>query len=72
MRVDYSWRVGLEFSSIAEFKIAFTEYALLEGRDIRNIKNDKLRSRVKCCGQDCEIRLSSLRLVVPYFIVLIL
>ncbi|RYQ96710.1 hypothetical protein Ahy_B08g092561 [Arachis hypogaea] len=50
MSVDYEFRMGTEFNSIAEFKEAIKEHALLNGRDIRYVKNDKVRCRVKCKG----------------------
>ncbi|XP_016185895.1 uncharacterized protein LOC107627575 [Arachis ipaensis] len=50
MSVDYEFRLGTEFKSIAEFKEAIKEYALLNGRDIRYVKNDQVRCRVKCKG----------------------
>ncbi|RYR39073.1 hypothetical protein Ahy_A09g044497 [Arachis hypogaea] len=50
MSVDYEFRLGIEFKSIAEFKEAIKEHALLNGRDIRYVKNDQVRCRVKCKG----------------------
>ncbi|RYR59478.1 hypothetical protein Ahy_A05g025368 [Arachis hypogaea] len=50
MSVDYEFRLGTEFKSIAEFKEAIKEHALLNGRDIRYVKNDQVRCRVKCKG----------------------
>ncbi|RYR21805.1 hypothetical protein Ahy_B03g067120 [Arachis hypogaea] len=40
MSVDYDFRLGTEFKSIAEFKEAIKEHALLNGRDIRYVKNN--------------------------------
>ncbi|RYR16520.1 hypothetical protein Ahy_B04g073552 [Arachis hypogaea] len=50
MSVGYEFRLGTEFKSIAEFKEAIKEHALLNGRDIRYVKNDQVRCRVKCNG----------------------
>ncbi|RYR01493.1 hypothetical protein Ahy_B06g080366 [Arachis hypogaea] len=48
MNVDYEFRLGTKFKSIAEFKEAIKEHALLNGRDIRYVKNDQVRCKVKC------------------------
>ncbi|KAI5415887.1 hypothetical protein KIW84_041067 [Lathyrus oleraceus] len=40
---NYKFGVGLEFVSLDEFKEAITEWSLLNGREIRYIKNDKVR-----------------------------
>lgn len=54
MRHDYPWRMGLEFNSIAQFRGAIKEHALLNGRHVRYIKNSKLRCRVMCMGYCLE------------------
>ncbi|RYR43247.1 hypothetical protein Ahy_A08g039672 [Arachis hypogaea] len=41
MSRDYEYKVGLEFKLLTQFKDAIREHALLNGRDIRYIKNDK-------------------------------
>ncbi|RYR08142.1 hypothetical protein Ahy_B05g075696 [Arachis hypogaea] len=48
---EYQFRVGLEFKTLSQFKEAIKEHALLNGRDVRYKKNDKLRCRVVCKGQ---------------------
>ena len=48
---EYEFKVGLEFKTLSQFKDAIKEHALLNGRDIRYKKNDKLRCRVVCNGQ---------------------
>jgi hypothetical protein len=54
MCMEYKWQVGTEFLSLNQFKDAMKEWALLNGRDIRYVKNDKLRCRMKCNGESCE------------------
>ncbi|RYR00207.1 hypothetical protein Ahy_B07g088311 [Arachis hypogaea] len=48
MSREYEFKVGLEFKSLGQFKDAIRQHALLNGRDIRYIKNDKVRYRVGC------------------------
>ncbi|RYR66085.1 hypothetical protein Ahy_A03g012037 [Arachis hypogaea] len=48
MSREYVFKVGLEFKSFGQFKDAIREHALLNGRDIRYIKNDRIRCRVGC------------------------
>lgn len=40
---NYKWGVGMFFSSKVEFKEAITSYVVQNGRDLRSIKNDKVR-----------------------------
>ncbi|RYR48329.1 hypothetical protein Ahy_A07g034348 [Arachis hypogaea] len=56
MSREYVFKVGLEFKSLGQFKDAIREYALLNGRDIRYIKNDKVRCRVGCRGKKGKCR----------------
>ncbi|RYR73971.1 hypothetical protein Ahy_A02g008555 [Arachis hypogaea] len=42
MSREYEFKVGLEFKSLGQFKDAIREHALLNGKDIRYIKNDKI------------------------------
>ncbi|XP_020985320.1 uncharacterized protein LOC107462923 [Arachis duranensis] len=51
MNREYEFQVGLEFKSLSQFKEAVKEHALLNGRDIRFRKNDKVRCRVVCKGR---------------------
>ncbi|RYR48395.1 hypothetical protein Ahy_A07g034416 [Arachis hypogaea] len=46
MSREYVFKVGLEFKSLGQFKDAIREHALLNGMDIRYIKNDKVICRV--------------------------
>ncbi|QHO43641.1 uncharacterized protein DS421_5g164420 [Arachis hypogaea] len=48
MNREYEFQVVLEFKSLSQFKEAVKEHALLNGRDIRFRKNDKVRCRVVC------------------------
>ncbi|XP_027191068.1 uncharacterized protein [Cicer arietinum] len=50
---DYKWILGTLFTCKEEFKEATTIYAIHNGRDLKFIKNDKLRVRVKC-KEGCE------------------
>nr|XP_027191059.1 uncharacterized protein LOC101498519 [Cicer arietinum] len=50
---DYKWVLGTLFTGKEEFKEAMTTYAIHNGRDLKFIKNDKLRVRVKC-KKGCE------------------
>ncbi|RYR39463.1 hypothetical protein Ahy_A09g045015 [Arachis hypogaea] len=51
MNREYEFQVGLEFKSLIQFKDAIKEHALLNGRNIRFQKNDKVRCRVVCKGR---------------------
>ncbi|KAL4286851.1 hypothetical protein AHAS_Ahas19G0127500 [Arachis hypogaea] len=56
MSKEYEFKVGLEFKSLGQFKDAIRKHALLNGRDIRYIKNDKVRGRVGCRGKKGKCR----------------
>ncbi|XP_052198412.1 uncharacterized protein LOC127805696 [Diospyros lotus] len=45
--------LGMTFASPAEFKAAVCTYAILNGKQLRCVKNDKLRVRYICVG-DCK------------------
>ncbi|XP_058747068.1 uncharacterized protein LOC131620060 [Vicia villosa] len=45
---DYKWEVGVYFRSKDDFKEAITSYVVQSGRNMRFIKNGKVRVRVKC------------------------
>lgn len=50
---NYQFKVGLEFTSLNEFKDAIREWFILNGKEMNFLKNDKLRVRVECktkCG----------------------
>lgn len=43
---NYKFKVGLEFTSLDEFKEAVIELSILNGRELRFVKNDKVIVRV--------------------------
>jgi len=43
----------MTFASLAEFKVVVCRYAILNGKRLRCVKNDKLRVRYTCVG-DCK------------------
>jgi len=47
----YKFKVGLEFKSLAEFKETITKWNVLNGYEIKFVKNDKIRVRVVCNGK---------------------
>ncbi|XP_052728489.1 uncharacterized protein LOC128195289 [Vigna angularis] len=47
---DYKWEVGTIFSGKEDFKDAIRRYAVQAGRDLKFVKNDKRRVRVRCMG----------------------
>lgn len=49
----YKFKVGLEFSSLSEFKEVIMEHAVLNGRELKYVKNDAMRARVKCRNDKC-------------------
>ncbi|XP_014493085.1 uncharacterized protein LOC106755441 [Vigna radiata var. radiata] len=46
--VDYKWEVGTIFNDKEDFKEAIRNYAIHTGRDLKFVKNDKRRVRVRC------------------------
>ncbi|XP_014499552.1 uncharacterized protein LOC106760653 [Vigna radiata var. radiata] len=48
--VDYKWEVGTIFNDKEDFKEAIRNYAIHTGRDLKFVKNDKHRVRVRCMG----------------------
>jgi len=46
--VDFKWTLGSKFSTKDEFKEAVMNYSIYNRYDIRYIKNDKTRVRVRC------------------------
>jgi hypothetical protein len=50
---DYVFKIGLEFASLTEFKDAIGHWALLNQRQNKLLKNDKIRVRVGCKG-NCD------------------
>ncbi|XP_058776094.1 uncharacterized protein LOC131650398 [Vicia villosa] len=45
---DFKIKVGMEFSSLRQFKTCILEHNVLNGRDVRFEKNDAVRCRVVC------------------------
>ncbi|RYR01416.1 hypothetical protein Ahy_B06g080278 [Arachis hypogaea] len=56
MSREYVFKVGLEFKSLGQFKDAIREHVLLNEKDIRYVKNDKVRCRVGCRGKKGKCR----------------
>src|ERR1051325_1138886 len=50
---NYKWEVGTYFSTKEDIKEAVTSYAVQSGRNLKYIKNDKIRVRVRC-KDGCE------------------
>ncbi|XP_014490468.1 uncharacterized protein LOC106753190 [Vigna radiata var. radiata] len=48
--VDYKWEVGTIFNDKEDFKEAIRNYVIHTGRDLKFVKNDKRRVRVRCMG----------------------
>ncbi|CAJ2640799.1 unnamed protein product [Trifolium pratense] len=46
--------VEMEFATLAEFKKAVKDYTIHIGRQIKWIKNDKVRARAKCVFEHCK------------------
>jgi len=49
----YKFKVGMEFKSTKEFKEALTEWTILNGWELKFLKNDKTRCR-EACKNDCD------------------
>ncbi|KAJ1390110.1 Transposase, MuDR, plant [Sesbania bispinosa] len=45
---QFKWKVGMEFASLLEFKDAMLEHSLLNGKEIKFVKNDLVRARAVC------------------------
>ncbi|WVZ24109.1 hypothetical protein V8G54_002653 [Vigna mungo] len=53
MNKDFKFSLGMEFGSLKEFKNALMEHSVLNGKEIKFVKNDLTRVRVECkkkCG----------------------
>ncbi|KAJ1429703.1 Transposase, MuDR, plant [Sesbania bispinosa] len=50
---QFKFKLGMEFSSLKEFKDAILEHSVLNGREIIFEKNDKVGARVRC-SQTCD------------------
>ncbi|XP_057452742.1 uncharacterized protein LOC130744588 [Lotus japonicus] len=53
MREEFNFRVGMEFISLEEFKVAAKDHSVLTGREIYFPKNDTTRVRA-ACKKDCK------------------
>lgn len=53
MAKGFVFKLGMEFVSLKEFKEAILEHNVLNGREIKFIKNDAKRVRVKCKQEGC-------------------
>ncbi|XP_058761902.1 uncharacterized protein LOC131657970 [Vicia villosa] len=51
MNKDFKFKLGMEFNSLVEFKDAIREWSVLNGREIRFVKNENYRVRVECKGK---------------------
>ncbi|XP_028800308.1 TMV resistance protein N-like [Neltuma alba] len=50
---EFEFKLGMEFNSVQQFREVLKEYCLLHGYDVKFLKNDKERCRVRCkkkCG----------------------
>lgn len=54
----FKFQLGMDFNSIAEFRSAVREYALLNGFGLYFVKTDKVRCRARCSGCKWEIFVS--------------
>lgn len=46
--------LGMEFNSLDDFKQAVRDYNINLGREIKWLKNDKIRARARCKGENCS------------------
>ncbi|KAK2456219.1 hypothetical protein QL285_003603 [Trifolium repens] len=49
---DTDFNYGMDFKSLHDFKEAIREWSILNGREIKYLKNDKIRCRIECVN-DC-------------------
>ena len=53
MTKDFKFKLGMEFSSLKDFKQALMEHSVLNGKEVKFVKNDQKRVRAICkkkCG----------------------
>ncbi|XP_027936312.1 uncharacterized protein LOC114191341 [Vigna unguiculata] len=62
---DYRWDVGTNFIDKEQFQQAIITYAVHSGRNIRWVKNDKQRVRVKCMGAQGKCEWSAYAAYIP-------
>jgi len=62
---DYKWDVGTNFMDKEHLQQAIITYAGHSGRNIRWVKNDKQRVRVKCMGAQGKCEWSAYDAYIP-------
>ena len=53
MNKEFKFKLGIEFGSLKDFKQALIEHSVLNGKEVKFVKNDQKRVRVICkkkCG----------------------
>lgn len=50
---DYVFTVGMDFKSLKDFKEGVREWCVLNGTQIKVLKNDKERCRIVCKDSNC-------------------
>ena len=53
MNKDFKFKLGMEFGSLKDFKQALMEHSVLNGKEVKFVKNDQKRVRAICkkkCG----------------------
>jgi len=48
MTKDFKFKLGMEFCSLKDFKLALMEHSVLNGKEVQFVKNDQKRVRVVC------------------------
>jgi len=48
MTKDFKFKLGMEFSSLKDFKQALMEHSVLNGKEVQFVKNDQKRVRAVC------------------------
>ena len=48
MTKDFKFKLGMEFSSLKDFKQALMKHSVLNGKEVQFVKNDQKRVRVVC------------------------
>lgn len=45
---DFKWKIGMDFSSLKQFKDAILEHSVLNCKKVKFVKNDQVYVRVVC------------------------
>ncbi|XP_057451399.1 uncharacterized protein LOC130743252 [Lotus japonicus] len=53
MGQDFKFSLGMDFSSLLQFKDALHDHFVTNGREFEYMKNDSIRCRVKCRSKGC-------------------